>query len=261
MLRLSFVLLISAAMAAGACSAQPQTPAAPAATPAEAALEPGAPGSASPPMHAVAPGPDTAAADPTSAAHHAEKPVTESAVDLAAVRPPAAREVTIPAGTTLSLELGTSVSSKDSAVEDPVQATLRRAIVVNGETIVPAGAAVSGQVIEATRPGRVKGLARVGMRFNRLRVGDTRYDIRTAAVSRQAESTRKEDAAKIGIGAGAGAITGAIAGGKRGAAIGTAVGAGGGTAVVLATRGEEVTLARGTVVTARLAAPVTIRIH
>ena len=244
-----FVLLISAAITAGACTAQPQSTAD--ATP--------APQGAAPALNPVAPGAQPG--DLTVASHHAEKPVTGPSVDPDALRLPVAREVTIPAGTTLSLQLGTAISSKDSAVEDPVQATLRRAIVVDGETVIPAGATVSGHVTQSTRSGRVKGLAEVAVQFSSLRVGDTRYGIRTAAITRQAEATKKEDATKIGIGAGAGAITGAIAGGKKGAAIGTAVGAGGGTAVVLATRGEDVTLPRGTVVTARLIEPVTLRVH
>ena len=189
-----------------------------------------------------------------------------AALPAAATAPRAAaarevREVTLPAGTILSLELGSTVSSKSSGIEDPVHATVRRAVVVDGATVIPPGAAVSGHVTESTRSGRVKGLARVGMRFTALRVGDERYKIRTAAIAREARATKKKDAAKIGIGAGAGAVTGAIVGGGKGAAIGTAVGAGGGTAVVLATRGEEVSLVRGTVVTARLAEPVRIRIH
>ena len=170
------------------------------------------------------------------------------------------RDITIPAGTRLSLRLGSTVSSRTSRVEEPVQATLRAPIVLNGATIVPAGAAVSGFVTEARRSGRVKGRARVGVRFNALRVGRTRYSVRTAAIAREAPGTKKADATKIGIGAGAGAITGAIAGGKKGAAIGTAVGGGAGTGLVLATRGREVSLPRGTAVTTRLTAPVTIRV-
>lgn len=251
MVRSRLVLLIFAAIVAVACTAQPH------ATADEASASEGAP----PAMSAVAPEPEAANTAPVPPAARAETAAPERVADSAAGRGPEVREITIPAGTALSLELATTVSSQDSSIEDPVQATLRRAIVVDGATVVPAGAQVSGHVTEAIRPGRVKGLARVGMRFNRLRVGDTAYDIRTAAISRQGEATKKDDATKIGIGAGAGAITGAIAGGKKGAAIGTAVGAGGGTAVVLATRGEDVTVARGTVVTARLAQPVTIRVH
>ena len=170
------------------------------------------------------------------------------------------REVTIPAGTTLTMALTSAVSSKSSSVEDPVNATLRRAIVVDGTTVVPAGSAVSGYVSEADRSGRVKGRARIGVRFTSLRADDARYDIRTAAIAREAPGTKKKDAVKIGAGAGAGAVIGALAGGKKGAAIGGAVGAGGGTGVVLATRGEEVTLGRGAVVTTRLTEPLTVRV-
>jgi hypothetical protein len=179
----------------------------------------------------------------------------------AAGDPPREREITIAAGTTLSLRLGTGVSSRNSRIEQPVQANLQRPVVINGLTVIPAGAAVSGYVSEAKRSGRVKGRARVGVRFNALRVDGTRYNVRTAAITRQARGTKKKDATKIGIGAGSGAVVGAIAAGKKGAAIGTAVGAAGGTGVVLATRGDEVGLPRGTVVTTRLVQPLTVRVR
>jgi hypothetical protein len=66
--------------------------------------------------------------------------------------------------------------------------------------------------------------------------------VNATSLSFQAESTKKQDAAKVGIGAGIGAAIGAIAGGGKGAAIGAAVGAGAGTGSVLATRGKDVTL-------------------
>jgi hypothetical protein len=251
MVRSRFALLICAAMVTAACTARP-----PATADETSALD-----SEPPSMNAVSP--PAAAARSEKVPPPAARPAGARGGEpsATAVHAPEVREITIPADTALSLELETTVSSENSSIEDPVQATLQRAIVVNGETVVPVGAQVSGHVTETIRPGRIKGLARVGIRFNRLRVGNTAYDIRTAAISRQGEATKKDDATKIGIGGGAGAIPGAIAGGKKGAAIGTAVGAGGGTAVVLATRGEDVTLARGTVITARLAQPVTIRIH
>lgn len=170
------------------------------------------------------------------------------------------REVTLPAGTVLRLRLGSTVSSKTSTVEDPVQATIRSAVVRNGVTVLPAGTPVSGYVTEARRSGRVKGRARVGVRFTAVRVNGTLYNMRTSSIARQAQGTKKEDAAKIGIGAGAGAITGAIVDGKKGAAIGSAIGAAGGTGVVLATRGDEVSLGRGAAVAVRLTAPLTVRV-
>jgi hypothetical protein len=173
----------------------------------------------------------------------------------------AIRTVTIPAGTRLTLRLGSGVSSRSSRIEDPVQATLARPVIIDGTTVIPAGSAVSGYVSQAERSGRVKGRARVGVRFTTLRVDGTRYGVRTASITRVAPGTKREDAAKIGIGAGAGAIVGAIAGGKKGAAIGSAVGGGGGTGVVLATRGREVSLSRGTTVTTRLTEALTVRLR
>ena len=172
----------------------------------------------------------------------------------------AVREITIPAGTRLSLRMASTVSSRSSRVEDSVNATLRAPVVINGITVLPAGAAVGGYVTEAQRSGRVKGRARIGVRFNTVRAHGARYNMRTTSIAREARGTKKEDAAKIGIGAGAGAITGAIAGGKKGAAIGTAVGGGAGAGVVLATRGKEVALSRGTPVIVRLSEPLTIRV-
>jgi hypothetical protein len=171
------------------------------------------------------------------------------------------RTITIPAGTPLTVRLGSSVSSRTSRIEDPVNATIVRPIVINGATVVPAGTAVTGYVSQAERSGRVKGRARIGVRFNALRVDGTRYRVQTASINRVAPGTKKADAAKIGIGAGAGAVVGAIAGGKKGAAIGSAVGAGGGTGVVLATRGREVALGCGATLTMRLTQPVTVRLQ
>jgi hypothetical protein len=170
------------------------------------------------------------------------------------------REVTIPAGTVLPLRLTSSVGSDTSGLEDAVHATLRRTINVRGFGALPAGSAVSGYVTEAKESARVKGRARVGFRFTRLTTHGDTYRVSTSSVVRQAPGTKKKDAAKIAIPAAAGAIIGGIADGKKGAAIGTAVGGGAGTGVVLATRGQEVRLGRGALISVRLLKPVTVRV-
>ena len=200
-----------------------------------------------------------------SAATPAREPGTSdpSTLDklVAAVTPKAEfKEVTIPSGTALNLTLETPVGSDSSSLEDPVRAKVSKPIVIAGLTAVPAGAEVVGTVTGAEQSGKVKGRASLSMRFNRLTVWDETQDIRTARISRQAAATKRKDATKIGIGAGAGAVIGAIAGGKKGAAIGTAVGAGGGTGVVLATSGDEVRLAAGTPLRTTLQEPLTVRI-
>ncbi|MGE3401440.1 MAG: hypothetical protein AB7K63_02565 [Vicinamibacterales bacterium] len=181
--------------------------------------------------------------------------------EAAAAAAPEAREVTLPAGTTLRLELQSAVASDTSRPEDAVRARLRQAVVVDGATVLPAGAELNGVVTAAEQSGRVKGLASVAYRFDTLRVDGERYDIRTAPLSHQAESTKGEDAAKIAAGAGAGAVVGALLGGGDGAAKGAAIGGAGGTGVVLATRGEEVRLGPGAQVTTRLTEPLTVRVR
>lgn len=170
------------------------------------------------------------------------------------------REITIPAGTPITIELRSRVASNSSHVEDPVSAVLRRSLVVNGVTVVPAGASLSGVVTEATQSGKVKGRGRVAFRLTSLHAHDDRYRIRTASIARTAPATKKEDATKIGIGAGAGALVGALADGGKGAAIGSAIGAGAGTGVVLATRGKDVTMGPGMRFVTRLTAPVKVRV-
>ena len=279
--------ILSGFVIAGVGCSSPQSTPAPASTAAPAATatpgaaapaEPGAPaaqpGATSTAVPAATPAPARptssvgaapAASTPTSSAAStpgAAAPTTSAPVRATPPPPPAPtyREVTIPSGTTLAVGLRTAVASNTSAVEDRVQGVLRRPIVVDGEEIVPAGAALSGIVTEAVQSARVKGRARLALRFTSLTIDDTPTTIGTAAIAREAEGTKKEDAGKIGLGAGAGAAIGAITGGKKGAVVGTIVGGGAGTGVVLATRGDEVALATGTALTTTLTRPVVVQV-
>jgi hypothetical protein len=173
---------------------------------------------------------------------------------------PVYKEVTIPAGTVLRLDLKSAVASDTSRVEDTVRAALRQPVVVDGQTVLPVGTELVGTVTDVARSGRVKGRARVAYRFGTLRHDSERYDIRTAPIAHQAEATKKKDALKVGLGARPGAVVGAILGGGSGAAKGAAIGGAGGTGAVLATRGDEVRRGPGADVTTRLTAPLTVRI-
>ena len=187
-------------------------------------------------------------------------PASDSPAPAAKPAAPRFREVTLPAGTTLRLTLQSAIASDSSQVEDTVRAELGRSVVEDGVTVLPAGTQVVGNVTDVARSGRVKGRARLAYRFNSLTHDGERYEISTAPLSHQAEATKGKDATKIAIGAGAGAAVGALLGGGDGAAKGAAIGGAGGTGVVLATRGEEVRLGPGASVTARLSAPLTVRI-
>lgn len=169
------------------------------------------------------------------------------------------RTITVPDNTVMDVTLNTSHSSETSSVEERVTATLASPVVIDGVTAIPAGAKLSGVLTSVKDSGEVKGRAQLGLRFTRLSSGSVTYDIDTKPMSWVAESTKKDDAIKIGAGAAAGAVIGAIAGGKKGAAIGSAIGAGGGTAVVLATEGQDIRLAAGRKLKVSLSNPLVIR--
>src|SRR5206468_6871959 len=135
------------------------------------------------------------------------------------------REVTIPAGTTLSATLATAVASDSSKVEDPVRATLRTAVSAEGLQALPAGTTLLGNVTSAERSAKVKGRASIAFRFNTVDLpGDGgRQPISSATISHVAATTKKKDATKIGIGAGAGAVIRGIVGGGGGAGQGAAI--------------------------------------
>jgi hypothetical protein len=173
---------------------------------------------------------------------------------------PVYREVTIPSGTALRLDLQSAVSSDGSRVEDTVRASLRQPVSVDGKPILPTGTELVGTVTDVARSGRVKGRARVAYRFDSLRYDSERYPIATSQISHQAQATKRKDATKIGVGAGVGAAVGALLGGGGGAVKGAAIGGGAGTGVVLATRGDEVRLGPGADVSTRLTAPLVVRV-
>ena len=178
-----------------------------------------------------------------------------------APRVPEYREVTIAAGTALPLEMTSTISSASAEVEAPVSAKLRNAITVDGETAIPAGTVLRGNVTDVERSGRVSGRAHLSFAFNEASIRGDREDLKTNPLTFEAEATKGEDATKVGAGAVGGAILGGILGGKKGAAKGAIAGGAAGTGVVLATKGKEVSVNEGTDVTATLAQPLTLRLR
>ena len=169
------------------------------------------------------------------------------------------REFTLPAGTPLRLTLEKAVSSETSTVEETVDARLAESVSIDGDTVLPAGSPVRGTVSSAQSAGKVKGRASLGLHFTTLTAYNERYPI-SARWAAEAESTKGDDAKKIGIGAGAGAIIGGIIGGKKGAATGAVVGGGAGTAMVLTSEGKPVALNNGSEITVKLAGPIDVKV-
>jgi hypothetical protein len=190
----------------------------------------------------------------------------------APARKPHPDVLVVPAGTRLGLVLQNAITSRNAHRGDPVYLQTVFPITQNDRVLIPAGSYVQGELLEAKRPGRIKGRGEVRIRLTMM-ILPNGYTVKFGAVPTNAgtggnESTGKEgqikgdankcgDAGTIiktgGIGAGIGAIAGRSA---SGAGIGAAAGAAVGLATVLLTRGPELELPRGTTVDATLDRPL-----
>jgi hypothetical protein len=167
--------------------------------------------------------------------------------------------VTIAAGTLLSARLLETLSSDKVKSGDTFRATLDRPFAVDGLVIAERGARVEGRVVESQEAGRVKGVSNLAIQLVRLNTSDgQRLAIQTDVFRKAGETTRGRDAAKVGGGAGLGAVIWAIAGGGKGAAIGAAVGGAAGAGTVVATRGKPTVLPVETRIDFRISNAVTL---
>jgi hypothetical protein len=169
------------------------------------------------------------------------------------------KELVVPEGTVLKVRTTNTLSTKTNQAGEAFTASLEEPLISGDKVIARKGATVRGVIAEADPGGRVKGVAHLAVRLASLETADGKtVSLSTNTVGRQAQATKRKDAAKIGIGSGVGAVIGAIAGGGKGAAIGAAAGAGAGTGVVLATHGDAAVLPAESVLQFRLTAPFTV---
>jgi hypothetical protein len=154
--------------------------------------------------------------------------------------------IVIPAGTTLSVTVDQSVSSKDSQPEQRVATSLAEPIIIDGRGVIRRGAKVTGKVTNAKSAGRFKGNAELDITLTSVEVDGHSYMIHTSTFSEATKGRGKRTAEGAAIGAGAGALIGALAGGGKGAAIGAGAGGGAGVAGTALTGNRDVTIAAET---------------
>lgn len=197
-----------------------------------------------------------------------EEPEAEQPAPALRERPaPEGESVAIPAGTRFPLVLINSVSTKNAAPGDRVYLESVYPVVVDGKILVPPGTYVSGSITSSKRPGRVKGKGELYVRFEQMilpngvirdltgRVGSLdgrspeRFDHEEGKI--QSEGGVAEDIQTVGQTTAAGASIGTIAGAAGGNTLGglgygSLAGAAAGVIGVLASRGPDAILERGT---------------
>ncbi len=187
-------------------------------------------------------------------------------------------EYTVSPGTTVPLSLINSISTKHSTAGDRVYLETAFPILVNGKIVIPVGSYVAGTVTQIKKPGRAKGRGELYIRFDSLTLpngvtrdfrarisgmdGTTPGELDKSEGKIKSEGNKAGDARTIGEAAGAGTSVGVIAGSAAGhaamgAGIGAAAGAAAGLIGVLATRGPDAVLPKGSTVEMVLDRPIT----
>jgi hypothetical protein len=173
--------------------------------------------------------------------------------------PPQPVAITVPAGKVLTIQLADEVGSKISQPGQTFGGTLARPVEVEGQEVIPSGARVRGEVVDAKSMGHFKGGALLELKLDSITVNGQQMPVSTATLTQTTKGKGKRTGLLIGGGAGVGAAIGAIAGGGKGAAIGALAGGGAGTAGSAYTGNKEIVLPAESAVGFTLKAPLTIR--
>lgn len=193
----------------------------------------------------------------TEAAPVTASPVS-SPVAQSAAPAPRARVVTVPAGTSIQIQMIDSVDSATNKIGDTFLASLAAPIVVNDEVVVSKDTDVYVKLASAKTSGKFTGQSELTLELDRMKYRGKDYPLTSSTFQQVGESRGKDTAKKTAIGAAIGTAIGAIAGGGKGAAIGAGVGAGSGAAAQVFMKGKQVKVPAETKIDFRLEQPVDV---
>jgi hypothetical protein len=198
------------------------------------------------------------AAEAASAAAAAARPAEAAPAPPSEPAPRQPEQVTIPAGTVITVRMIDSIDSSRNRAGEEFAATVDAPIMVNERVVIDRGADARVRLVEARSAGRMTGQSELQVELVSVAVGAQTYTTESGAVEKVGTSRTKRTAATIGGGAAIGTLIGAIAGKGKGAAIGAAVGAGAGTAVQASTKGQQVQIPSETKLEFTLKGPITV---
>jgi hypothetical protein len=166
--------------------------------------------------------------------------------------------VTVQEGTDLAVTLEQAISTSQNRSGDSFRATVATPVVIEGKTVIPKDAPVTGHIVESVPSGRLRGVAKLDLTLDSVEIDGKTYDIATADEGRIGKNHNRRNGILIGGGAGLGALIGGIATGGVGAAIGAAAGAGAGTAGAAYTGKKDIRVPAEITLTFQLTRPLTI---
>src|SRR5271163_2133956 len=176
----------------------------------------------------------------------------------------------VPAGTALMVKLETTLATFSNKAGDPFQGRLTEAIVLNGKTVIPAGAVVEGRITRVSEPRRISGKPTIGIMPEALILptGERFFLDATLVDTNAGHDTDvnqegefkgsghdRHDQIETGAGTAGGMLVGGLIAGPPGILIGGAVGAGS-TGVHWLSKHRSATLMAGTELTLELNRPL-----
>jgi hypothetical protein len=211
-----------------------------------------APAGSSPAASSAAP----TAAPASSGTAPAAAPV--ATIAPAPLPPPPPVQLTARVGTPVTVRITERLAASQNSVGDRFTGVLEAPVRSSGGGVIfPAGARVLGTVVASKGQGKFKGSGALGIQVTSI----SGTPVSVSPYEKEQSGKGKRSAGFIGGGAGGGALIGGLAGGGKGALIGGLIGAGAGTAGAAFTGNKDVVIASESVVTFRLAAPVTITVR
>jgi hypothetical protein len=177
----------------------------------------------------------------------------------------------VPAGTALMVRLETTLATFSNKPGDQFRGSIMQPVVVNGQTLIPAGATVEGRVTKVSEPRRISGKPTIGILPETVIMpsGERYYldatltdtNIHGSNVSSEGQfkgSTHdRRDTIEQGGGTAGGMLIGGLIGGPPGILVGGIVGAGASTGHWLS-KHRSATLPSGTQLTLELNRPLTM---
>jgi len=132
----------------------------------------------------AAPGDDPQAQASDDAANaDAAQPADNAPQSDADAAQPAPDPIVVPVGTTLAVRLAEDLGSSISRANQRFSATLDRDVVVHGQTVIAAGATVTGRVVSAKPAGPLTGEAKLQLKITSVNAGSRNLSVVTSTRS------------------------------------------------------------------------------